>query len=187
MRRRGHPIDSHMWTHIKMDMLTQQERLNQMRYNKNVLAKALDAVPAYMRPPFGLCSADCLRHMASLAYHIAYWSVGTKDFEFTKGNTYHEAMRRFDADLDKGGSVVLSHGSEQYTANKLVPHMIAELKKRGLQGATLGECLGDPEANWHQQTLCMDGTSHANYSNVSRESMERLLQLCGGRLGWTVG
>lgn len=150
LHARGHQLASHTWTHLDMDRMGREARVRQMLDNEKAFARALGLVPTYMRPPFGLCSGECLRDMEGLGYHTVYWDIDTKDFEFNARDNFHEAIERFDRDLDAGGSLALAHDTKMYTAHELVPHMIAELKKRGLKGVTVGECLGDPKENWYR-------------------------------------
>ncbi|KAM0814052.1 hypothetical protein AB5N19_14054 [Seiridium cardinale] len=58
---------------------------------------------------------------------------------------------KFDKDLEAGGMVALTHDTKFYTTDNLVPHMVAQLKRRGLKGVTFGECLGDPKESWYRE------------------------------------
>lgn len=138
---------------MDLNDMNQNDRINQMLRSEKAFARTINLIPTYMRPPFGRCHKECLQDMGNLGYHVVFWNVDPKDSQFNTEKTYPEAIQRFDTDLRYGGSLVGCHDTEQYTAAKLVPHMIAELKKRGLQGVTLGECLGDPRENWYRHVL----------------------------------
>lgn len=150
LHQRGHQLASHTWTHMNLDNMTQDARFRQMTYNDRAFARVLGFAPTYMRPPFGLCSFQCMKNMKDLGYHTVSWDIDTKDFEYDSPEKYRNAIQLFDFYLDHGGSITLAHDTKFHTADKLVPHMIATLKKRGLTGVTIGECLGDPKKNWYR-------------------------------------
>jgi peptidoglycan/xylan/chitin deacetylase (PgdA/CDA1 family) len=149
----GHQIASHTWTHFNMNKIGSKARTRQMLNNEKAIAQVLGAVPTYMRPPFGLCSSECLAEMKQLGYHVVHWDIDTKDFEYDTKEQYHKAIKRFDEDLEDGGTIALTHDTKFFTADKLVPHMLAKLKERGLKGVTIGKCLGDPTENWYRPVL----------------------------------
>ncbi|KAK6063739.1 polysaccharide deacetylase [Seiridium cupressi] len=93
--------------------------------NEKALAQVLDTMPTYMRRPFGSFSEELLKEIGNIGYHIAHWSIGTKDFEHDTESQYRVSIKRFDKDLEAGGAVALTHDTKFYTADKLLPHMIA--------------------------------------------------------------
>ncbi|KAK9425349.1 hypothetical protein SUNI508_13085 [Seiridium unicorne] len=68
---------------------------------------------------------ELLKEIGNIGYHIAHWSIGTKDFEHDTESQSRVSIKRFDKDLEAGGAVALTHDTKFYTADKLLPHMIA--------------------------------------------------------------
>ena len=81
-------------------------------------------------------------------YHVVNADIDSKDYENL--NNMQVGVRNFKDGLIAGGSIVLDHDVHEATANILVAGMIAEINSRGLKGATVAECLGDPPANWYR-------------------------------------
>ncbi|XXG99546.1 hypothetical protein Hte_005885 [Hypoxylon texense] len=150
LHRNGHQLASHTWTHEDLDALGREDRLRQMRDNDQAFRNVLGFTPTYMRPPKGRCGKSCLEDMKALKYHTITWDINPEDWKYNSEDTWNETASRFDRDLSAGGSIAVCHDVEVYTARKLVPHMISELKKRGLKGVTVGECLGDSKENWYR-------------------------------------
>ncbi|KAI4594504.1 chitin deacetylase [Pestalotiopsis sp. 9143b] len=147
----GHQIGSHTFTHLNMNKLSEAERRRQMLNNEKALERVLGFAPTYMRPPFGRCSNECLEELKDLGYHVILWSIDTKDYLNNTDLTYYQTNENFNRDLDAGGTIALLHDTKIFTADKVIPHIIAELKHRGLRGVSVGECLGDDRANWYRR------------------------------------
>lgn len=150
LHKRGHQLASHTWTHEDLEELKRGDRLQQMRDNAQAFRNVLGVVPTYMRPPKGHCGTTCLEDMKTLKYHTILWDINPEDWKYNSEDTWNETTKRFDRDLSAGGSIAVCHDVEMYTAQKLVPHMISELEKRGLKGVTVGECLADSKENWYR-------------------------------------
>ncbi|KAK9771957.1 hypothetical protein SCAR479_11438 [Seiridium cardinale] len=151
MYSRGHQVTLHTWTHLNMGKVGKQAYIRQMLDNEKALAQVLDTIPSYMRPPFGSCSDECLKEMGKLWYDVTHGSIDTNDFEHDTKSQYNVSIETSDKDLEAGGTVALTHNIKFYTADKMVPHMIAQLERRGPEGVTFGECLGDPKENWYRE------------------------------------
>ncbi|KAI2607843.1 carbohydrate esterase family 4 protein [Hypoxylon sp. NC1633] len=150
LHKRGHQLASHTWTHADLDALGREDRQQQMLDNEEAFRNVLGFMPTYMRPPKGHCGTACLEDMKTLKYHTIWWDINPEDWKYNSEDTWNETIMRFDRDLSAGGSIAVSHDVELYTVEKLLPHMISELKKRGLASVTVGECLGDLEENWYR-------------------------------------
>ena len=81
-------------------------------------------------------------------YRVINANIDTKDYENL--DNMEVGLRNFRDGLNAGGSIVLAHDVHDATVNTLVAGMLAEIKKRGLKGVTVAECLGDPEVNWYR-------------------------------------
>lgn len=45
---------------------------------------------------------------------------------------------------------MIGHDIHNQTANVLVEYMLQGLQAKGYKAVTVGECLGDPKANWYR-------------------------------------
>lgn len=68
----GHQVGSHTWSHLNLDLLTSDERREEMYKNERALANIIGKYPTYMRPPYIACSQEtgCLMDMTDLGYHV---------------------------------------------------------------------------------------------------------------------
>jgi hypothetical protein len=48
--------------------------------------------------------------------------------------------------------LVLAHDVHEQTATALTPFMLEKIKQKGYRAVTVGECLGDPAANWYKSS-----------------------------------
>ena len=163
----GHQIGSHTWGHQDlgsnaaaqtMDELTRAQRLDQMYYNEIALNDILGFFPTYMRPPFSDCdsASGCETDMATLGYHVIYYDLDTEDYlmdspdliqnskDFFLGNVTSQSA------ADGADWLVIAHDIHEQTAYNLTAYMIETLLQYGYKPVTLGECLGDPAANWYR-------------------------------------
>jgi peptidoglycan-N-acetylglucosamine deacetylase len=100
------------------------------------LATALKSIigvsPTYMRPPYFVTNAAVLETLGGLGYHVIEADIDTKDYENDSEALIQNAVNTFDAGIDAGGSIELSHDVHQWTANVLVQAMIDKVKSKGL-------------------------------------------------------
>ncbi|KAI6087196.1 carbohydrate esterase family 4 protein [Hypoxylon rubiginosum] len=155
LRRRGHQLGSHTWTHQHLDIVNHTERVREMVYNEMALRNALgDGVPTYMRLPYGgPRSQEVKDDLADLGYHVIQYNVDTKDYLHNSEEEIEESIAVFEEAIDpdgKGSYIVLCHDIREWTARRLVPAMLEILAGRGYEGVTVGECLDDPEEFWYR-------------------------------------
>ena len=151
----GHQVASHTWSHQDLSLVTRQQRLNQMYYNEAALRNILGYFPTYMRPPYSSCNVACQTDMQNLGYHITYFDVDTDDYANDSPTLIVNAENNFDRSINGVSPVtndflVIAHDIHQYTAQVLVEFMLKRLASNGYLGVTVGECLGDPQANWYR-------------------------------------
>lgn len=65
------------------------------------------------------------------------------------------AKNRVDAAINpsnpsKDAFLSIAHDIHQQTAKNLTGHMLDVMTKKGYKLVTLGECMGEPEANWYR-------------------------------------
>jgi peptidoglycan/xylan/chitin deacetylase (PgdA/CDA1 family) len=117
---------------------------------EDALKIILGYFPYYMRPPFLSTNAQALSTLNSLQYIITEIDIDTKDYENTSNDTINNAYVNYVNALNAGGTISLSHDPLINTAQFLVPGILRELANRGLKSVPIGQCLGDPAANWYR-------------------------------------
>jgi peptidoglycan/xylan/chitin deacetylase (PgdA/CDA1 family) len=70
MYNEGHQIAGHTWAHKNLDLMSPQQRRDEMVKAEMALNDILGFFPAYMRAPFNICDKDCQAEMAELGYHV---------------------------------------------------------------------------------------------------------------------
>lgn len=125
--------------------------------NEMALRNILGVIPTYMRPPFSDCTAECgcEDDLNELGYHIVYFDVDTQDYLNDSPTLIDNSKNFFDAAfVGKSPStddfLVISHDIHNQTSQVLVEYMLQQLQAKGYRPVTVGECLGDPQANWYR-------------------------------------
>ncbi|KAL2354375.1 chitin binding protein [Cryomyces antarcticus] len=153
----GHQIASHTWTHPFLSSLTSAQRKQQMYSNEMALRNILGFFPTYMRPPYSDCTAasGCEADMKALGYHITYFDVDTVDYNNDSPTLIQNAKNNFAKGIAAGSPstadyLVIGHDIHYQTAYNLTAYMLDTLLAKGYKPVTVGECLGDPQANWYR-------------------------------------
>ncbi|KAJ1333080.1 peptidoglycan-N-acetylglucosamine deacetylase [Microdochium nivale] len=146
----GHQIGSHTWNHPYLTRLNEADVRKQMTDLENTLISMVGKFPTYMRPPYFDYNANTLNIMRSLGYKVIIADIDTKDFETNSPNNFQQAVTRFRDGLNAGGSISLAHDIHEGTVNLILPELIKIINNRRLRAVTVGECLGDPIANWYR-------------------------------------
>ncbi|KAG9250750.1 uncharacterized protein F5Z01DRAFT_665198 [Emericellopsis atlantica] len=150
----GHQIASHTWTHEDLSLADSDRRTKEIVYNEMALRNILGFFPTYMRPPRGSCTraSGSLDRLTELGYHIVNWDLDTKDYLNDSPDAIQKSKDLFDEGFNGTASpIVLSHDTHEQTVVTLVEYMISAVKAKGFNLVTVGECLGDDEANWYTQ------------------------------------
>ncbi|KAJ5653147.1 hypothetical protein N7490_000150 [Penicillium lividum] len=119
----GHQLGSHTWGHLSLDTLSYAEILAQMTNLEDAFMRILGFYPAYMRAPYLMVTADVLKAMTALQYHIIGASIDTKDYENDHPDHSWRSFEKFRAELDAGGTIVLAHDTHQTTVEILVDNI----------------------------------------------------------------
>lgn len=151
MIREGHQIGSHTWSHPDLTTLDRNGIADQMSRLESALRTILGYWPTYMRPPFFATNDLVLNTMRELGYHVIHADIDTLDWANQSEGGIEESVRRFRDGLNAGGSIALAHDVHFWTARRLTPAMIDEVRRRGLRAVPVGECLGDPQENWYRR------------------------------------
>lgn len=121
------------------------------------LRNIIGVIPTYMRPPFSSCTvaSGCEADLLALGYHITYFDVDTQDYLNDSPTLIQNSKGFFDAAfVGKSPAtddfLVIAHDIHNQTSAVLVDYMLSQLKAKGYKPVTVGECLGDPMANWYR-------------------------------------
>lgn len=138
------------WGHPYLTSLDYPAIVAQMTQLEDAFMQVLGFYPTYMRPPFLAFNGLVLSAMGDLGYHVISASIDTKDYENDHPDLIPRSFEKFRAELDAGGSIILSHDVHDQTVHTLTRAMLEEIRTRGLQTVTVGDCLGDPEPFWYR-------------------------------------
>lgn len=107
------------------------------------------------------------------------------------------AKNNFDAGI-AGGSpstseyLAIAHDIHNQTAHNLTAYMLETLLAQGYKPVTVGECLGDPEANWYRNSTgtvftstTAIATSTTATSSIAAPTATSTDATCGGTTGFT--
>ncbi|KAF1947976.1 glycoside hydrolase/deacetylase [Clathrospora elynae] len=155
MDAEGHQIASHTWTHLDLSAISQEDRKNQMYKNEMALRNIVGKIPTYMRPPYSSCTGMCETDMADLGYHVTYFDLDTDDYEHDDPNLIQASKNWFTANVTSAPAassqwLEIGHDIHEQTANNLTDYMLNTLTQLGYKAVTVGDCLGDPKANWYR-------------------------------------
>lgn len=158
MHSEGHQIASHTWTHENLTSLNPTEFNQQMIYNEMALRNILGFIPTYMRPPYSECNSTCGSLLGKLGYHVTYFDLDTADYLHDSTTLIQTSKDIFAQNLQEYGNddaadsnfLVIGHDIHYQTAYNLTAYMLDTLKSHGFKAVTVGECLGDPVANWYR-------------------------------------
>ncbi|KAH3917922.1 hypothetical protein HBI56_178700 [Parastagonospora nodorum] len=158
MDQEGHQLASHTWTHLDLSAISQIDRKQQMWKNEMALRNIVGKIPTYMRPPYSSCTGQCETDMADLGYHVIYFDVDTDDYNQDSPNQIQRSKDWFRGNITKGGATAkggakwldIQHDIHEQTANNLTEYMLKTITDLGYKGVTVGDCLGDPAANWYR-------------------------------------
>ncbi|KAF3490838.1 chitin binding protein [Arthroderma uncinatum] len=163
MYNSGHQIASHTWSHQNLDQISASHRKQQLIKNEMALRNILGGFPTYMRPPYSSCSAasGCLGEMGELGYHVTYFNLDTDDYNNDSPDMIQRSKDIFDSYVTMGVSegrplLEIGHDVHEQTVYNLTSYMLHRLEDTGYRIVTLGECLGDPPANWYRWTARPD-------------------------------
>ncbi|PMD55874.1 carbohydrate esterase family 4 protein [Hyaloscypha bicolor E] len=157
MYNSGHQVASHTWSHPDLCNITSTQRKNEMYKNEMALRNILGVIPTYMRPPYSSCTAacGCEADLFELGYVITYFDLDTQDYLNDSPTLILNSESIFDNALAGASSttddfLVISHDIHNQTSQVLVEYMLKGLLGKGYKPVTVGECLGDPKANWYR-------------------------------------
>jgi peptidoglycan/xylan/chitin deacetylase (PgdA/CDA1 family) len=149
----GHQIASHTWSHANLSSATSHRLEEEMIKPEMALRNILGFFPTYMRPPYVECNTACLALMERLGYHVIYFDMNTRDWQYTTPETQETAKVITGEYLGRGredGWLSILHDVHWQTVYNLTGWMFDEMVNGGWRGTTVGECLDDPVENWYR-------------------------------------
>ncbi|KAM0508537.1 hypothetical protein ACHAQF_003738 [Verticillium nonalfalfae] len=151
----GHQIASHTWSHQRLTTLTESKFRNQMNYLEIALADLFGYFPTYMRPPYSACDGACETLLNELGYHITYFDLDTEGYLRNSPSAIQGSKDIWDAAVEDANPATakflhIEHDPVQQSVYNLTDYMLASLQRNGFRAVTVGECLGDPKANWYR-------------------------------------
>jgi peptidoglycan/xylan/chitin deacetylase (PgdA/CDA1 family) len=151
----GHQVASHTWSHQDLSVISETQRYDQMVKNEMAFRNILGKYPTYMRPPYSSCNEACQNMLKTLGYIVSYFDLDTDDYNQLAN--IQVAKDNFKRILDEtpggpasGDRLAIGHDIHEATALSLTGFMLEYLKSKGYRGVTMGECMGEPEANWYR-------------------------------------
>ncbi|KAK4227694.1 hypothetical protein QBC38DRAFT_363624 [Podospora fimiseda] len=155
MHAEGHQIASHTWSHENASAISTTQFTNQMVWNEIALNSILGFFPTYMRPPYSICPSSCETVLSNLGYHAVYFDLDTAGYinetpqkiQNSK-NIWDKAIRTSDPSEDS--FLQIEHDIHEQVVYNLTDYILTSLYSNGYQAVTVGECLGDPKANWYR-------------------------------------
>ncbi|KAH6713323.1 carbohydrate esterase family 4 protein [Leptodontidium sp. MPI-SDFR-AT-0119] len=148
MLNAGHQVAYHSYTHPPLEGLPTLAAID-WEINQDIAAvsKTLGITSKYFRPPFGTEGARIRQRLAATipGSKFVAWSVDVQDWLWAATSTPEKQLANFQADVDKGGNLVVMHYLFESTVSYL-PQFIEIARKTGKQMMRVDQCLEDPDA-----------------------------------------
>ncbi|EPQ66796.1 Chitin deacetylase [Blumeria graminis f. sp. tritici 96224] len=152
----GHQVASHTWSHQSLDKVDSETFQNQIIYNEMAFRNILGYFPTYMRPPYSQCAEDnCGSKMSRLGYHVVYFDVDTAGYLNDDASLIQKSKNIWDKAIagvkpSTDSLLEIEHDIHYQTAYNLTDYILQSMYSKGFKSVTIGECLGDPAANWYR-------------------------------------
>ncbi|KAI1331144.1 carbohydrate-binding module family 18 [Xylariaceae sp. FL0255] len=152
----GHQIASHTWSHENYSTLSTAQFKDQMIWNEIAFNDILGYFPTYMRPPYSICPTNtCGAQLATLGYHVVYFDLDTQGYLNDDPTLIQNSKDIWDAAIDGSNTCTdnflqIEHDTHYQTVYNLTDYVLTSLFNHGYRSVTVGECLGDPPANWYR-------------------------------------
>jgi peptidoglycan/xylan/chitin deacetylase (PgdA/CDA1 family) len=152
----GHQVASHTWSHQKLTEISADMFQRQIIFNEIALADILGYFPTYMRPPHSMSDATTDAWLADLGYHITYFNINTAGYDNDSPELIQNSKDIWDRRINglnpaTGQLLHIEHDNLYHSVHNLTEYTIKSLFDKGFKSVTVGECLGDPKANWYRE------------------------------------
>lgn len=132
MKRDGHEIGNHSWSHPDFTRISVSEIHRQIEMTDRAIASVTGEVPRTIRPPYGAVNSRVLGAISPR--QIVLWDVDTHDWRYR----VRAWITRAAGTNIRSGSVILMHDIHP-TSIAAVPGIIAGLRKSGYSFVTVSE------------------------------------------------
>ncbi|KAK1985377.1 hypothetical protein LZ30DRAFT_779082 [Colletotrichum cereale] len=167
MDAEGHQIGSHTFDHADLATLGDAEIITEMTTLEDDLVNIIGKYPTYMRPPYFSWNDNTLSILKALEYHVIHADIDSFDYANDAPLGNMTSVGIFEKGVNAGGSIALAHDVHENTAEYLVPEFLRIIKEKNLRAVTVGECLGDPKANWYKTKRTSTPTATASKIVIS--------------------
>lgn len=133
IRRRGHQVGSHSYSHYSLRHLTPVECEQDLVKSRLAIREACGDTVTLFRPPGGYYDATVRRAAGVLGFATVFWTANVTSFPGQDGKRIAAELARQCA----RGGIILLHNGEDETLDVL-PHLVPELRKRGVTFVTIG-------------------------------------------------
>lgn len=133
--QRGHELANHSYSHPHPNALSKAKNQEQIQKAEDIVKEITGVKTALYAPPYGEFNETVLQAAAALQYPTILWSIDTVDWKRPPA----EQIKRRVLSKAHNGAIILMHPTEP-TA-KALPSLIAELKAKGFEIATVSEVL----------------------------------------------
>ena len=157
----GHQIGSHTWSHQKLTEISAEQFQKQILFTEIAMADLLGFFPTYMRPPHSMSNDETDGWLADLGYHVTYFDLNTLGYENDDPELIQNSKDIWDkriGSLDPAVDSVLEieHDNLENSVHNLTEYILESLFRNDFKSVTVGECLGDPRANWYRKVWSLN-------------------------------
>jgi len=131
MKKEGHELGSHSYSHSKLTTLSNNEIVNQITQTNSLIRNAVGSYATVFRPPYGSYN-DMVLYVANAP--IILWSVDTLDWKY-KNKKY---VKKQIVDNAYDGAIILLHDLHATSVDGAIA-AIKTLKKQGYEFVTVSE------------------------------------------------
>ena len=152
----GHQIASHTYDHLDMTTLSMDDLWAQMYRNDAAIKKVIGVKPVYMRPPYGNYNATTLAALGTWGYKTIWQNIDSADFLHSgAADAIQQDWANYNvslatATLPSTPFISLQHDFVKETVSNWTEVVIKQFQAWGYTFGTVGDCFGDPAANWYR-------------------------------------
>ncbi|KAH9816009.1 family 4 carbohydrate esterase [Melampsora americana] len=160
----GHLIGNHGWGHVHMTTADREQMNDQLARVEEAMIKILGVKPLYFRPPYGEYNRELVQVLKQRGYRaMVLWSHDSGD-SLEQPPSPREIINTYEEYPPK--QIVLNHESHEATVNEVMPEVIPQLRQKGLELVSAGECHSafesDP-SHWYQ-VVGLPGTPDSSWT-----------------------
>ncbi|EKJ73640.1 hypothetical protein FPSE_06258 [Fusarium pseudograminearum CS3096] len=175
MIKEGHQVGSHTYSHPDLATISSAEIRTQMTRLEADFLNIIGKYPTYMRAPYFSYGSNALPVMKTLGYHVIGADVDTLDWEYNTPAETDIALKLFKQGTTALKTISLFHDVHANTVRNLIPKVLDAVKRSTRIPVTVGQCLGDPSANWYKTTKRTKRDLEEVDAIVEKEVTERAL------------